>query len=82
MKKERIKDLLGAGAHDRLRRDLKRLSIPQRMETLNRLIPDMRGFTTEWIEFFRKNFSIEIGAIVKAGGDLEKAEDLYRSANK
>ena len=82
MKRQRIQDLLNAGAHDRLRRDLKKLSIPQRMETLSGLIPYMKGFTTEWIDFLRKNFSIEIGAIVKAGGDLVKAESLYRSADK
>ena len=82
MKEQRINDLLRAGAHDRLRRDLKKLGIRQRMKTLNKVIPEITGFTTESIDFFRKNFSVEIGALVKSGRDVEKAEALYRSANK
>ena len=80
MKEQRITDLLRAGAHDRLRRDLKRLAIGPRMEVLSRYIPYIKSATTESQDFFRKHFSIEIGSIVTAGGDLEKAESLYRSA--
>jgi hypothetical protein len=80
MKEQRITDLLRAGAYDRLRRDLKRLAIRPRMEVLSGYIPHIKSATTESHDFFRKHFSIEIGSIVTAVGDLEKAESLYRSA--
>jgi hypothetical protein len=34
------------------------------------------------LKFFKENFSAEIGAILMADGDLDKAVNLYQTAKK
>ncbi len=74
-----IDTLLKHGAVDRVRKHLKRLGIPQRMKLLQDCIPNVAS-TTESLQFFKENFSVEIGAIMCAEQDLEKAVTLYRTA--
>ena len=81
MKTQDIQVLLESGAYDRLRQKLKRLSIGPRFKVLRDCIPLVKA-NPQTIKFFQKNFSVEIGAILMADDDLEKAEALYRSARK
>lgn len=79
MKKEDIEILLESGAYDRLRQKLKRLSIGPRFKVLSDCIPIVKS-NPQNLSFFQKNFSVEIGAILMAENDLEKAENIYRAA--
>jgi hypothetical protein len=79
MKHEDIQVLLDSGAYDRLRKKLKRLSIGPRFKVLRECIPLVKT-SPQTINFFQKNFSVEIGAILMASEDLEKAESIYRAA--
>jgi hypothetical protein len=76
---QEIEALLKYGAIDKARKHLKRLAIPQRMKLLQECIPTVNA-TTESLKFFKENFSVEIGAIVCAEQDLDKAVQLYRTA--
>ena len=79
MKQQDIELLLQSGAYDRLRKKLKRLSIGPRFKVLRECIPLVKS-SPSTISFFQKNFSVEIGAILMADDDLDKAETIYRSA--
>ncbi len=79
MKANDIDKLIEIGATDRVRKYLKKLSIPQRLNALNSCIPIIKK-TGKSLRFFKENFSVEVGAILMAEGDLTVAEDMYRSA--
>lgn len=74
-----IISLIEAGATDKVRKDLKREAIKDRLVSLNNCIPHVKQ-SANTLNFFQKNFATEIGAIISAKGDLEKAEHLYREA--
>jgi len=74
-----IISLIQAGATDKVRKDLKRESLKDRLKSLQKCIPHVNQ-TPEILNFFHKNFATEIGAIISANHDLEKAEHLYREA--
>jgi hypothetical protein len=78
---QEIETLLRYGAVDRARKHLKRLAIPQRMKLLRECIPTV-NVTTESLKFFKENFSVEIGALMIAEQDLDKAVSLYRTSKK
>lgn len=79
MKHTEVSNLLQARAGDRVRRKLKRLSIPERMKTLNECIPIIQASPYN-LKFFSNNFSVEIGAIMMADRDIEKAVNMYYSS--
>lgn len=74
-----INQLVELGAQTRCREYLKKLALPQRMETLKAAIPWVNE-TPKTLKFYRDNFSQEIGALLKAEQDIEKAVGLYRRA--
>jgi hypothetical protein len=69
------------GAYDRVRKQLKRLAIPERMKALEGCVPLVKQSPSN-LKFFKENFSSELGAILMSNGDLENAVTLYRSALK
>jgi hypothetical protein len=81
MKATEVNSLLRAGAYDRLRKKLKRMAIPDRIDSLNDSfhLVDMNAGS---LKFFKENFSIEIGALIVAERDLRKAVELYANAKK
>lgn len=81
MRVEEINQLLRFGAKDRVRKKLKRLAIPERMTSLNDCIPIVKQSPIN-LKFFKENFSVELGAIMLAEGDLDQAVKLYNSAKK
>ena len=81
MRVEEINQLLRFGAKDRVRKKLKRLAIPERMVSLNDCIPIVKQSPVN-LKFFKENFSVELGAIMLAEGDLDRAVKLYNSAKK
>jgi hypothetical protein len=81
MRVEEINQLLRFGAKDRVRKKLKRLAIPERMVSLNDCIPIVKQSPAN-LKFFKENFSVELGAIMLAEGDLDQAVKLYNSAKK
>jgi len=81
MRVEEINQLLRFGAKDRVRKKLKRLAIPERMVSLNDCIPIVKQSPVN-LKFFKENFSVELGAIMLAEGDLDQAVKLYNSAKK
>lgn len=74
-----ISNLINLGAVDRVRNKLKRQGIGDRLATLNDCIPYVTK-TKANLAFFKKHFATELGAIMEAENDLEKAEELYRKA--
>jgi hypothetical protein len=74
-----IDTLIRYGAVDRARKHLKRLSIKPRMQLLQDCIPNVNA-TTESLKFFKENFSREIGALMMAEQDIDKAVTLYNTA--
>jgi hypothetical protein len=78
MSTREIQGLLRMGAYDRVRKQLKRLAIPERMKSLEGCIPLVKESPGN-LKFFKENFDIELGAILVSGGDLEKAARLYHS---
>jgi len=81
MKQDEINQLLRAGATDQVRRKLKRLSILDRMKVLNSCIPMIKDNPRNK-KFFGDNFSVEIGALLYAEGDVEVATNLYHTSKK
>jgi hypothetical protein len=81
MKAFEVNQLLGYGAHDRVRMKLKKLALPERMKSLSACIPYVKS-SPQNLKFFKENFSAEIGAILMADGDLDKAVNLYQTAKK
>jgi hypothetical protein len=81
MKVIEVNSLLRVGAYDRLRKKLKRMAIPERIDSLNdsfHLIDMDPGS----LKFFKENFSVEIGALIVAERDLKKAVELYSKSKK
>jgi hypothetical protein len=74
-----IDNLIQAGATDKARQKLKKLSIPDRLKTLSECIPYVKQ-TPSSLDFFQKNFAQEIGALIMAHYDVEKAAFLYNNA--
>lgn len=74
-----INNLIVAGAVDKARQKLKKLAIPDRLRCLNECIPYVKQ-TPSSLDFFQKNFAQEIGALIMAGYNIEKATDLYNTA--
>jgi hypothetical protein len=76
-----IDTLIRYGATDRARKHIKKLGMKARMRLLQDCIPHVNA-TTESLRFFKENFSKEIGALMMAEQDLDKAVDLYNTAKK
>lgn len=76
-----IDSLIRYGATDRVRRHLKKLGMNARMKLLKDCIPNVNA-TTESLKFFKENFAKEIGALMMAEQDIDKAVDLYNTAKK
>lgn len=76
-----IISLIQAGATDKARKDLKRESLKDRLVSLQKCMPYVNQ-SHQTLDFFRKHFATEIGAILTANNDLVKAEDLYHQAMK
>ena len=76
-----LNNLIGLGALDKVRSSLKRLSLKERLPLLVELIPYVNS-TPAHLKFFRDHFANEIGALIQAGMDLDRAERLYRLAKK
>ena len=74
-----IHSLIQAGATDRVRKKLIRMGLRDRLKTLDNCIPYIKASSTN-LNFFRKNFSVEIGALISAERNITKAERLYRTA--
>lgn len=81
MTAERIVYLVNAGAYLEVRSRLKRLSLKDRLPTLWETTPYVNS-TPECLHFFRENFALELGALMMAKGDFEKAEKLYNQAKE
>jgi len=79
MRANEIGNLVNIGAELRVRHHLKRLSLKDRLPLLHDLIPYVDS-TPKSLKFFRDNFSQEIGALIAAQYDYEKAEKLYNTA--
>ena len=74
-----VDSLIRYGATDRVRRHLKKLGMKSRMRLLRDCIPNVNA-TTESLKFFKENFSKEIGALMMAEQDIDKAVILYNTA--
>jgi hypothetical protein len=79
MRAQEASALVNMGAGDRVRQHLKRLSLKDRIPLLHDLIPYVDQ-TPQSLKFFREHFSQEIGALISAKYDYEKAEKLYNAA--
>jgi hypothetical protein len=79
MRANEIHALINIGAGDRVRQYLKKLSLKDRLPALHDLIPYVDQ-TPGNLKFFRDHFSVEIGALISAKYDYEKAEKLYNTA--
>jgi hypothetical protein len=79
MRAESMVNLINIGATDTVRQHLKRMSLKERLPALHALIPYVKE-TQLTLEFFRKNFSQEIGALISAEYNYERAESLYNTA--
>jgi hypothetical protein len=80
MKATEINQLIQIGATDRVRKKLKRMGMEDRLKSLFGCIPYIDN--PKSIDFFKKNFSVELGAIIEAKGNLSSAETLYRQSKK
>lgn len=79
MTAQQIANLVNAGAKHEVRTRLKRLSLKDRLPKLWEITPYVNQ-SPETLHFFRENFSQELGALMMAKGDIEKAEKLYNQA--
>ena len=79
MRAAQLNGLLLSGAESTVRQHLKKLSLKDRLPVLHDLIPYVDQ-TPQNLKFFRDHFSQEIGALVSAKYDYEKAERLYNTA--
>jgi hypothetical protein len=79
MRAQEASALVNMGAESRVRQYLKRLSLKERLPLLHDIIPYVDS-TPGSLKFFRDNFSQEIGALISAKYDYEKAERLYNTA--
>lgn len=76
-----IDTLIRYGATDRARKHLKRLGMNARMKLLQDCIPNVNA-TPQSLKFFKEHFSREIGALMMAEQDIDKAVELYNTAKK
>lgn len=81
MKAFELNNLLRVGAQAKVRQHLKKLSIKDRMPLLHELIPYV-GDSPSNLKFFKENFSQEIGALIAADYDYDKADLLYNTAKR
>lgn len=81
MRAQEASALVNMGAESRVRQYLKRLSLKERLPLLHDLIPYVDQ-TPQSLKFFKENFSQEIGALIVANYDYEKAEKIYHGAKK
>lgn len=79
MRAQEASALVNMGAESRVRQHLKRLSLKDRLPLLHDLIPYVDQ-TPKSLKFFKENFSQEIGALIVAKYDYEKAEKIYNTA--
>jgi hypothetical protein len=79
MRAQEASALVNIGAEAKVRQYLKRLSLKERLPLLHDLIPYIEG-NPKNIKFFRDNFSQEIGSLIAASYDYEKAEKIYNGA--
>jgi len=83
MKATEINQLITIGATDRVRKKLKRMGMEDRLKSLFECIPYILHPTdSKIVSFFKENFSVELGAIIEAKGNLGNAETLYRQSKK
>lgn len=81
MKAHEIINLLEAGAQQRVRQSLKRLSLKERLPILHECVPYVDA-TPATLKFFRDSFAQEIGSLIAAEYDYAKAELLYNVAKR
>ncbi len=79
MRAPQIVHLINAGATGQVRQYFKKLSLKDRLPELHNVIPYLSD-TPANLKFFREHFSQEIGALIAAGYDYEKAEKIYNAA--
>ena len=79
MRAQQINNLIAIGATGRVRQHLKKLSLKDRLPTLHELIPYVNASPAN-LKFFQENFAQEIGALISASYDYERAEKLYNTA--
>lgn len=79
MKAFEISNLIRVGAVVKVRSYLKRLALKERLPLLRDCMPYVSDSDVH-LKFFRDNFAQEIGALVSADYDYEKAEQIYNSA--
>lgn len=73
--------LIEAGGTDNLRGKIKKLGIHDRLKFLNKCIPYISK-SPKSILFFKQHFSMELGAIGTADGDVDKAYVIFERAMK
>ena len=81
MKAFEINHLLQVGAQQRVRQHLKKLSLKDRLPALHECIPYVSASPVT-LKFFGDNFAQEIGALISASFDHDKAERLYNTAKQ
>lgn len=81
MRADKLINLIGVGAQDTARQYLKRLSLKERLPVLHQCIPYVKD-TPENLRFFQQSFAQEIGALIAAKYDYEKAESIYNAAKR
>lgn len=74
-----ISNLIRIGAVGKTRQYLKKLALKDRLPKLHELIPYVNESPAN-LKFFQENFAQEIGALIAAEYDYEKAEKLYNTA--
>lgn len=79
MRAPQIVHLIKAGATGQVRQYFKKLSLKDRLPELHGLIAYIND-SPENRKFFRDHFSQEIGALIAADYDYEKAEKIYNRA--
>lgn len=79
MRAQQASALVNMGAGDQVRHHLKRLSLKERLPLLHDIIPYIDK-TPQCLKFFREHFSKEIGSLIAASYDYEKAEKIYNGA--
>jgi hypothetical protein len=76
MKSSQLINLLKIGAKDRVRATLKKYAMPERLKILSEL-KEFALSDKKYFMFFKDHFSVELGAIIAADGDLNRALEIY-----
>jgi hypothetical protein len=74
-----IHRLIQCGAGLKVRQNLKRLSLKERLPLLHDCMPWVNE-TPANLKFFRDNFAQEFGALSAAAWDYGRAEEIYNGA--